>query len=656
MIALATPMLTEALHLLAHARPRRLRSLREFAEAEIVVPDGPFKGRKFKTARQPFAGLWFDAIDSERWSRFAFTGPSQAGKTFCGYVIPTLWHLFEHRETVICGIPSLDMAADKWREDLLPAIEASRFRDQLPRNGAGSRGGKIDAIKFRNGATLKFMSGGGSDKKRAGFTSRVLVVTETDGMDESGGNSREADKVTQMEARVRAFGSRARIYLECTVSTDTGRTWREYTGGTESRIWCSCPHCGGWVSPEREDLHGHQDAESEYEAREQAAFVCSSCGVLWSDEEREAMNHRAVLAHRGQSVTGDGEISGPAPQTNTLGFRFNGFNNLFLQPADLAVDEWKASRDPDEDNAEKKQRQFVWALPYEPSLQAEHDVEFEAVMHRTNNFTQRVVPPSAELVTAGVDVGKWLLHWYAIAWHAPSGFTIDYGVIEVPSRDMPVEKSVLVALRQWREIAVTGFPREGGELVPVSESWIDSGYQTETVYQFCRESGDGFHPTKGHGASEWRGGYYQRPDKRQQGTRWIGDNYHAVWLKEHRVELVHVDADALKTWVHGRLSCPVTAPGALTLFRASPREHLSLAKHLTAEQQHREFEPGKGERIVWKRIRKNNHWFDAAALACGAGHYCGVRLIPEPEEPAQEARTHVNLTRPDGRSFFATNR
>src|SRR5690606_23777043 len=119
-------------------------------------------------------------------------------------------------ETAICGLPSMDMARDKWREDFLPAIEASRYRELLPRAGAGSRGGLVDAIKFRNGATLRFMSGGGDDKKRSAFTSRVLLVTEADGLDKSSSTSREASKIEQMAARTLAFGSRARIYKECT--------------------------------------------------------------------------------------------------------------------------------------------------------------------------------------------------------------------------------------------------------------------------------------------------------------------------------------------------------------------------------------------------------------------------------------------------------
>src|ERR1044071_8097075 len=142
---------------------------------------------------------------------------------------------------MICGLPDMDMAADKWVQDIMPAIEQSRFRDLMPSAGGGSRGGRVESLQFANGAALKFMSGGGSDKSRAGFTSRVVVITETDGMDTAGGRSRESDKITQLEARTRAYGSRKRIYMECKVSVEWGRTWQEYIKGTRSRIVLPCP-------------------------------------------------------------------------------------------------------------------------------------------------------------------------------------------------------------------------------------------------------------------------------------------------------------------------------------------------------------------------------------------------------------------------------
>src|SRR4051812_39795039 len=298
----AHPLQTDLRWFLRQARPRRLRSMRTFAEAEVVIPSGPFSGRRFRCNRQPYTGLWFDQIDSGRWSRCVATGPTQSGKTLSCFVIPLLYHLFELGETVICGLPDMDMAGDKWREDILPSVEQSRYRDLLPRKGGGSRGGRVESLQFANGATLKFMSGGGGDKSRAGFTARVVVVTETDGMDQPGATSRESDKITQLEARTRAYGSRKRVYLECTVSTERGRTWTEFFQGTRSRIALCCPHCRAWVSPEREHLIGWQEALSQAAARMAGAFGCPECGELWSEANRSDANAQCRLLHNGQYI------------------------------------------------------------------------------------------------------------------------------------------------------------------------------------------------------------------------------------------------------------------------------------------------------------------------------------------------------------------
>ena len=98
--------------------------------------------------------------------------------------------------------------------------------------------------------------------------------------------------------------------------------------------------------------------------------------------------------------------------------------------------------------------------------------------------------------------------------------------------------------------------------------------------------------------------------------------------------LIEVDSDHWKTWVHQRLSTPLDKPGAMTLFHAQPQEHLSLAKHLTAELKTEEFIAGKGVVTRWERIRRQNHWFDALYNACVAGHGVGVRLVEE-HEPEQ---------------------
>jgi len=235
----------------------RIRGHRDFTESELVIPEGRFRGSKFRRSTQPFAALLLDELDSGRWRRAAVTGCVQAGKSLMAFVTPVIYHLFEHREPVIVAAPTMDICGDKWAKEILPAIQSSRYARYLPRTGPGSQGGFAEEISFRNGALIKFMSSGGSDAKRSSFTARVLVATEVDKMDTAGAASREADPITQLEARTFSYPEEERrVYLECTVSIPEGRIWQEYQAGSQGRIVCPCPFCGGWVTPEREHLAG----------------------------------------------------------------------------------------------------------------------------------------------------------------------------------------------------------------------------------------------------------------------------------------------------------------------------------------------------------------------------------------------------------------
>ena len=171
-------------------KPARLRSLVEWAEAEVKVPSGPFEGRKYKVDRLPYARLLLNELG--KWRRHVITGPTQGGKTLHAFVFIIMYYLFEMKQDVIVGVPDLGMAGVKWEADIKPVIEQSSYRNMIPTRGPGSQGGKPVRITFRNGRALHFMAGGGNDKQRAGATAKILVVTEADGLDEVAASSKEA--------------------------------------------------------------------------------------------------------------------------------------------------------------------------------------------------------------------------------------------------------------------------------------------------------------------------------------------------------------------------------------------------------------------------------------------------------------------------------
>lgn len=619
--------------------------MRAFAEQELILPDGPAKGRRFRVHRQPYTAPWLSLVSSGQWQRVFTTGPTQSGKSWIAFVLPILYHLFEIQETVICGLPDMGMADDKWHEDLLPAIEASRFRELLPTRGAGSRGGKLGAaqsVRFMNGVTLRFMSGGGGDKSRAAFTSRVVVITEVDGMDVAGGTSREADKITQMEARSDAYGSRRRIYGECTVTVEEGRTWQEYSKGTATKIILPCPHCTSWVTPEREHLLGWQDADNVVDAMANAHWTCPECGEPWTDDERAEANQRGKVLHRGQELDGDGNVCGELPATDTLGLRWSATNNLFWSAGDVARREWNGQRVADEDLAERELCQFVWAVPHKSLHIQATRLDIATLLKRTTNDPRGVVPAGARYLSVGIDVGKFLSHYAVIAWRdLASGLLMDYGRIDVPSREWGTEAAILRSLRDFRDTVLEpGWPigapaaaeRMSPDRVCVDARWQGGTIGVYPVYQFTNESGDAYMPALGYGATQQNAKHYSRPTKTGRQIASIKEGYHIARQNAPRVQVVHVDSDHFKSFLHERLHTPRANPGALLFHEAAGNEHLGFIRHLCAEHPQDEFIPGRGTVTRWLQVSPQNHFLDAAMLACVAGHLAGVRLPGAAEE------------------------
>lgn len=632
---------------------RRLRTRIEFAEQELIIPSGPFEGLRFSCDRQPFTRLLLEELDKELWSRCFVTGPTQSGKSFLGFVLPVMYHLFEVEEDVICGVPQMELAKEKWQADLLPAISRSRFAELLPKKGAGSHGGTPTVIRFGNGTSLRFIPGGGSDKTRAGYTSRVVVITEVDGMDEAGEVSREADPITQLEARTRAFGNRKRIYGECTVSIEQGRTWQEYTKGTASRIALKCPRCQHYVTPEREDYRDWQGAETILEARQRATVYCPGCGEGWTEQDRREAHKEAKLVHRGQEIDPNGVVTGPLPGTDTFGFRWSAVNNLLVTTGDVGADEWKASRNPNEADAEKEMCQFVFAVPHKPDATLLAPLEAQVLMRRVGTYRRGEVPSDCVWVTVGADVGKWRIHWTAVAWKPDgTGFVIDYGEIKTGADYRDEEYGIVQALKELSDKCKMGWKRGEGTIQP-SQVWIDTRYKGSAVCVFIRELGnDIYKPILGCGKGKSYEKKYTRP-KDESNKKWVGDQYHFELDVKEGLLRAEINVDHWKSWLHSRLTIPTVAPSAIVLLSAPPAEHHDFAKQLTAEHQVEEFIPGEGTVTYWVAHARDNHWLDSTNYACAAGHFCGVRLVkadmkPRVEQP-QNAESKPFVRQPDQR-------
>ena len=615
-----TSLMTEFSRAIRNGISRPPRTYRQWLESCVVIPDGKHKGKRFRVDRQPVVGLWIDAIDSGQFNEYIFTAPSQFGKTLIAFVGPLLYHTCELAENYVLGVPFADMAADKWDLDVRPVMLASPYlRGLLPAYGSGSAGGKIrERVTLRSGVEIKLMSAGSDDSAKAGFTSRVLGVTEAARFSAAGGSSVEADPLRQLRARQRSFEEHERVtYIEGTVTIEEELPWALKPISTDSRILTPCPHCEAWVAPERDDLVGWNDAKSENEAADKAFWACPSCGQQITEDERKDCVRAAVLVHRGQTVDKRGQVIGPPPDTSRLFFRAAAFHNFFLSAASIAKDEWKAlqiSEDsPERFSADKELCQFVHCIPYVDPLMSE-DLELDRVMiaRRRLDLPAQVLPQDTRWLTAACDVGEKHL-WYMLLCtridaegniyrHVPV-----YGNIDVPSQRMPLRDALFAALDQFGSLLDAGFLLEGsgGALRLPDQEWIDCNFETDTVLAWVRRRNalKGWPADKrkyqpcvgayGRGSSQMQKSTarYNTPRKTNNTVRDIDPS--GMWYLEHisraKTMAVFWDSDTTKWQVQQSLTLPLwqlsdADPAAAPKPRDMPADKAAARQAITGLQ------------------------------------------------------------------------
>jgi phage terminase large subunit GpA-like protein len=171
------------------------------------------------------------------------------------------------------------------------------------------------------------------------------------------------------------------------------------------------------------------------------------------------------------------------------------------------------------------------------------------VASRMSGLEQGEWHPHHNLVTVGIDLGKYLCHWVMIGWQDNCiGNVVDYGILEVngvgtQTDSQASEIALFNSLVRWRSDML-----EVGK--PLDMVLIDSGDFTKTAYQFIREVGGApFMVSKGISSSNFYVG------KRSK-DRIPGENWYASLQKQENIWLYLLDTDYWKQFVHERFMTP----------------------------------------------------------------------------------------------------
>ena len=265
-----------------------------------------------------------------------------------------------------------------------------------------------------------------------------------------------------------------------------------------------------------------------------------------------------------------------------------------------------------------------------------------------------VVPTEFGRLTAFIDISQKCLWWTVCAFDENfGGAVIDYGAwpdqkqryykLQTLTKTLArtykghgVEAAILRGLEDLTAHLCREWPGETGVDHRVERILIDEGdgEHTQIVRNFCRRSARAaiLFPAKGRGVKA-----SSKPlceGKPAPGTR-VGHFWKLVRNRD-QTRTIHTDVNYWKTFAMRRLEVPRGDAGALTLFKATPRQHQMFADQLTAEFPKEMEDVATGNRVIeWSTgVARDNHFFDCLVGCCVGASVVGCSLTAQ--KPVQE--------------------
>ena len=443
------------------------------------------------------------------------------------------------------------------------------------------------------------ITGANSPADLASQPIRFLFLDEVDKF--PGASKKEADPIKLARERTKTYHNR-KIYMTSTPTLRTGHIWKAMEDADAVKhYFVPCPHCGELIELKWNQVRFPDKEGMTYAERaDLACYVCQSCGGVIRDQDKPEM------LRYGEWRT----VEQKAETPRKVAYWINVLYSPFVRFSEMAAEFLSSKADPE------KLQNFVNSWLAEPWEDTKLKTSADLVMDRQTDLPEFTVPDWSKLLTAGVDVQESSLYWTIRAWG-------DY----ITSQN--IVHGQAYSFREIESVMNLNYKREDGSDMVVQLALIDSGDNTDAVYDFTASNSDWALPCKGSShpmMTHYKVSTVNRPGSRAQGQ-----------------QLIMIDTGKYKDMIAGRMK-KENGTGSWMVYQGCDLEY---AEQVTAE--HKVNEKGAGGRVVqvWrqKTSHADNHYLDAEVYAMCAADILGVRSLHlqevdvEPREAAQKPKT-----------------
>lgn len=574
---------------------------------DLTVSEWAEQKRYLDSKSSAMPGLWrnsvtpylvgiMDEFNNYETEEIVFVKPTQVGGTetmqnMLGYVIeqdpaPTM---------VVYPTDTLGESTSKNR--LIPMIEISPSLAEHYKQ----RQSQTSEIQLDN--MYITIAGANSPSGLASKPIKYLFLDEVDKYPHA--SKKEADPVSLSKERTKTFRG-SKVFSASTPTLRSGHIWKaKESADVERHYFVPCPHCQKYIELVFSQIRwpSKTECESNADRAANAKYVCQECGAIITDSDKARMLQRGEWRPVRQNTQIPKKV---AFWLNTLYSPFTSFSQI--------AKEFLDSKDDPE-----KLHNFANSWLAEPWEDTKLKTNADLVMERQTEIPAYTVPDWAKLITGGVDVQETSIY-----------YTIRAFGDHITSQN--IAHGQVFSWSELLHVMNLQYLREDGSPMVVALALIDSGDQTDEVYNFCAENSDWAYPCKGTGAmlNHYKISTVNKTDSKAYG-----------------MTLVLVDGGRYKDLIAARMRKDSNSEGSWMVYKNCDREY---AEQVTAEHKVIERNSKGLEKAVWvkKESHADNHYLDCEVYCTAAADLLGVRTLhmksveqSEPPKPKPPQATSV---------------
>jgi phage terminase large subunit GpA-like protein len=562
-------------------RPPPRLTVSEWADQfRRLSPESSAEPGRWRTSRAEYQRGIMDAVNDPAVEAIVMMSSAQVGKSefglnICGYFIS------QDPCPVLVLNPTLEMS-ETWSKDRLSPMlrDTPVLQNRVKDPRARDSGNTLLHKKFPGGHIT--MAGANSPASLASRPIRIVIGDEIDRYPPSAGS--EGDPVNLAKKRTTTFWNRKLIWVSTPTIKGASRIENLYQQSDQRRYFVPCPHC------KKFQILTWGQVKFDKEIPKQAWYECEHC------QQQIESKHKTQMIRLG-------EWRATAEFKDTAGFHLNELYSPWRTFGDVVVDFLKAK-----DSPEQLKTWVNTSLGETFDDQGGEGLEWQRLMARAEPYSPLTVPKSGLLLTAGVDVQGDRLSVSVWAWGRGEESWLIYSV------ELYGEPTLEPVWAELDTLLESKFTHQGGAELSITAAGIDSGYQSQVVYNFVRRRpGRGLYAVKGFGTA----GRPVMGRPTTQEVTWRGQT-----LKKG-VKLWPVGVDAIKSLIYGRLRMITPGPGYLHFPIGLDEE---FYQQLCAEKQIARYSKGFAIR-EWVKMRSRNEALDTLVYAYAVATAIGlVRL------------------------------